>query len=178
MEDISQIANGEQFASVRSKLNSVITRINQAGHLSVLLTEVTAALNRADAVLVASEQELSLMRTLFSSVQSQGYLSANGMEVYYPRSLSIRRSTPARIMAQLYPVYALQNVLYLPAGGDSLTVSPDGLITVHHLGATQVHVIPPGRTSLYRTINIEVRYPYLRRCSGGLRLASGRFRIV
>jgi hypothetical protein len=178
MEDIGVISNGERADSVRVKLNKAIERINQSGQLSILLTEVSEALSRADAMLIASEQELLLLRSLSATIQQQGYLSANAMELYYPSSISIRSHTVFRILSRLYPVYALQNVLYLPAGGDSLEVTPDGVIHVRSLGTTKIHVIPPGRTSLYRTISIEVRYPYLRRSGDSLRLVQSGLRIL
>ena len=179
MEDISYIVNGEQLTSARNKLNTVITRINQAGNLSSLLSEVSTALIQMNALKVAAEAEVSLMRSLSATIQSQGYLSANRMEVDYPSSISIRRSLPPRITVRLYPVYALQNVLYLPAGGDSLEVTPDGFIHVRHLGTTRIHVIPPGRTLLYRTVDITVRPPNLRKCGGALRLTqTNSLRIV
>jgi hypothetical protein len=179
MVEIGIVSNGERAESARVKLNQTIERVNQIGNLSAMLSSVSQALGNMNALMVASQQELQLMRSLSSTIQSQGYISANAMELYYPRYISIRQNVPQRIEVRLYPTYALQNVLYLPAGGDSLEVFPDGRLSVRSLGTTKIHVIPPGRTKLYKTIEITVRQPYLRKSSNGLRLTqSGNLRIL
>jgi hypothetical protein len=94
--------------------------------------------------------------------------------------VSIRNTGAPRFTVRLFPVYTLQNVLFLPASGDAVTVLPDGRITLNHTGTATVHVIPANATHLYKTVQITVRNPYLRKTSGGgLRVtSSGHLRIV
>jgi hypothetical protein len=101
------------------------------------------------------------------------------MELAFPAVVSIRNSGAPRIVARLLPVYALQNVLFLPAAGDAVTVLPDGRLVLNHAGSATVYVIPTNATHLHRSATITVRNPYLRKAGGRLRITNtGRLRIV
>jgi hypothetical protein len=177
---IALIYNGEYGATVRPKLNALIERINSISNLSTMLQELESALNASDIILEVVKQEIVSMRSLAAAIQSKAYLSPVRMELTYPAAVSIRNTGAPRIAARLLPSYTLQNVLYSPAGGDAVTVLPDGRIIPNHFGAATVYVIPTNATHLYQTAQITVRNPRLRRTSsGGLRITSARrLRIV
>ena len=177
---IELIYDGEYAKTVRPKLNALIERINQIASLSAMLQDVESALNESDTMLDEVRQELSSMRSLAAAIQSKAYLSPVRMELSYPANISIRNSIPQRIVASLLPWYSLQNVLVFPAGGDAVESDLTGALSVKHLGTSKFHVVPTMATRLYRTIEITVRNPHLRRIGGGgLRLTSaGHLRII
>lgn len=177
---IELIYNGEYGKTVRPKLNALIEKINQIASLSAMLQDVETALSESDAVLYEVRQELSSMRELAAAIQSKAYLSPVRMELTYPANISIRNTIPQRIIASLLPWYSLQNVLVFPAGGDGAVESDlTGALSVKHLGTSKFHVVPTMATHLYKTIQITVRNPYLRKCGGGLRITSaGHLRII
>jgi hypothetical protein len=146
---------------------------NEAAQAAQEATQVAADVSEV------AKEEITIMQALRSHLVASAALVPSKMELSFPAVLSIRNSGAPRIVAHLLPVYALQNVLYLPAGGDAITVLPDGRIATNHTGSAAVHVIPANATHLYRTAQITVRSPYLRKCGNGLRITSaGRLRIV
>ena len=148
-----------------------------ANNAAALAQEATQA--AADAT-DAAREEIIIMEALRRQLVISAALVPAIMELTYPAVLSIRNSGVPRIVVRLLPVYALQNVLFLPAGGDAVTVLPDGRILLNHTGSATVHVIPTSGTHLYKTVQITVRNPYLRKVSsGGLRVTnSGHLRII
>ena len=63
---------------------------------------------------------------------------------------------------------------------NAVSVQPDGSLTVNRTGISKIHVIPTENTSIYRTIQITVAEPELRRVkSNSLRLmGNGSFRLT
>jgi hypothetical protein len=142
--------------------------------------QAQAATQAATTATAAAREEIIIMEALRQQLVISAALVPTIMELSYPASVSIRNSGSPRIVARLLPVYALQNVLFLAAGGDALMVLPDGRIVPNRTGTASVHVIPANATHLYKTVQVTIRNPYLRKVSGGgLRItSSGRLRII
>jgi hypothetical protein len=173
---------------IRNDLNSETGTLNTLASqtyaakvaASAAAQSATEAMQAATTATAAAREEIIIMEALRQQLVISAALVPTIMELSYPASVSIRNSGSPRIVARLLPVYALQNVLFLAAGGDALTVLPDGRIVPNHTGNATVHVIPANATHLYKTVQVTVRNPYLRKVSGGgLRItSSGRLRII
>jgi hypothetical protein len=177
---IGLIYDGEYGSTIRPKLNALIEKVNSISSLSAMLQELEATLDASGTMMNEVEQELASMRILAAAIQSKAYLQPVRMELTYPAEISIRNTISQRIIASLLPWYSLQSVLVFPAGGDAVESDLTGLLSVHHLGTSKFHVVPTTATHLYKTVQITVRNPYLRKVSGGgLRITSaGHLRIV
>jgi hypothetical protein len=153
---------------------------NAKNAASAAAQSATEAMQAATTATAAAREEIIIMEALRQQLVISAALVPTIMELSYPATVSIRNSGSPRIVARLLPVYALQNVLFLAAGGDAVTVLPDGRIVPNHTGNATVHVIPANATHLYKTVQISVRNPYLRKVSGGgLRItSSGHLRII
>jgi hypothetical protein len=101
------------------------------------------------------------------------------MELDYPGTIPYRGERFGEIKYRLLPEDTGRNVLFLPAGGDSITVYPDGTFKVNGTGITTIHVIPTENTAIYRTIQIMVMVAAIRRVSTtALRITgNGNFRL-
>lgn len=173
---------------LRNDFNSSTNSMNTAASAAYAAQEAAdeAAQAAQDATQVATEaadaakEEIIIMEALRRQLVISAALVPAIMELTFPAVVSIRNSGAPRIVVRLLPVYALQNVLFLPASGDAVTALPDGRMELNHTGSTTLHVIPTSATHLYKTIQIAVRNPYLRKTSsGGLRKTSaGHLRIV
>ena len=167
-----------------SQTNSMNTAAAAAYAAQEAADEATQAAQEATQVATTisaeAREEIIIMEALRRQLVVSAALVPAIMELTYPAVLSIRNSGTPRIVVRLLPVYALQNVLFLPAGGDAVTVLPDGRLLLNRTGNATVHVIPANATHLYKTVQITVRNPYLRKLSGGgLRITSaGRLRII
>jgi hypothetical protein len=173
---------------IRNDLNS------ETGTLNRLAAQTYAAKEAADAAAQlaqaatqaaaettdAAREEIIIMEALRQQLVISAALIPTVMELSYPAVLSIRNTGAPRIIARLLPVYALQNVLYLPASGDAITVLPDGRVVLNHTGSATIHVIPANATHLYKTAQIAVRNPYFRKISGGglRKTSAGHLRII
>ena len=94
-------------------------------------------------------------------------------------TISIKNKVDQRMGVQLYPTYVMQNVLFQRVSGDCVLVNPSGDIAVLGTGQTVYWVVPPGNTSLWQRVTVNVRGPRLRLTSTGkIRLNSGKIRIV
>lgn len=102
-----------------------------------------------------------------------------GMNLDYPPRITFRNTVPRRIEYELLPTNTGRNVLFL-GDDNAVSVQPDGSLTVNRTGISKIHVIPTENTSIYRTIQITVAEPELRRVkSNSLRLmGNGSFRLT
>jgi hypothetical protein len=173
---------------IRDDLNSETGTLNTlAGHTYAARVAANTAAQLAQAATQAAteatdsaREEIIIMEALRRQLVISAALVPTIMELSYPAAVSIRNTGVPRIVVLLFPVYTLQNVLFLPASGDAITVLPDGRIVLNHTGSATVHVIPANATHLYKTVQITVRKPLFRKVSGGgLRVtSSGRLRII
>lgn len=88
------------------------------------------------------------------------------MVVDIPGPITLGNQIEHRIKATLMPEDN-NNVLFLSAGGNSVSVMPDGRIVPLKTGTTRVYVIPIHNVELYQMVEIVVNNPSMRLTSGG-----------
>jgi hypothetical protein len=148
-------------------------------NLSTQAQECTDAAASAEAVTQTATEKIYVMDALIKSYSIEAQAAPIRMEVDYPETISVKNKVAQRIVAQLYPTYVMQNVLYQREEGTSLRVNPSGELSVKGEGATTFYIIPPQHTALWQEVTITVRPPRIRLTgSGKIRLNGGRMRIV
>jgi chemotaxis protein histidine kinase CheA len=158
------------------------TAANTANSKAALADQkATAADNAANlAGETAEEARATIVRLeeLEESLVGQ-YKIPTGMNLDYPPRITFRNTVPRRITYELLPTNTGRNVLFL-GDDNAVSVQPDGSLTVNRTGISKIHVIPTENTSIYRTIQITVAEPELRRVkSNSLRLmGNGSFRLT
>lgn len=143
---------------------------------------VLSVLNQVIEMLALGNAQIDSMKAAELSLMSQALLAPNRIELKYTPVICTRNKVKQKIEALLFPRYVLQNVIYQqpPRFGDSVYVDPDGSLGINKVGKTKVHVIPTHNTSLYQTVEIEVRDPVMRKLGNGkLRLSeNGKIRLI
>lgn len=159
------------------------TAANTANSKATLADQkATAADNAANlAGETAEEARATIVRLeeLEESLVGQYKMIPTGMNLDYPPRITFRNTVPRRITYELLPTNTGRNVLFL-GDDNAVSVQPDGSLTVNRTGISKIHVIPTENTSIYRTIQITVAEPELRRVkSNSLRLmGNGSFRLT
>lgn len=159
------------------------TAANTANSKAALADQkATAADNAANlAGETAEEARATIVRLeeLEESFVGQYKMIPTGMNLDYPPRITFRNTVPRRITYELLPTNTGRNVLFL-GDDNAVSVQPDGSLTVNRTGISKIHVIPTENTSIYRTIQITVAEPELRRVkSNSLRLmGNGSFRLT
>ena len=159
------------------------TAANTANSKAALADQkATAADNAANlAGETAEEARATIVRLeeLEESLVGQYKMIPTGMNLDYPPRITFRNTVPRRITYELLPTNTGRNVLFL-GDDNAVSVQPDGSLTVNRTGISKIHVIPTENTSIYRTIQITVAEPELRRVkSNSLRLmVNGSFRLT
>ena len=159
------------------------TAANTANSQAALADQkATAADNAANlAGETAEEARATIVRLeeLEDSLVGQYKMIPTGMNLDYPPRITFRNTVPRRITYELLPTNTGRNVLFL-GDDNAVSVQPDGSLTVNRTGISKIHVIPTENTSIYRTIQITVAEPELRRVkSNSLRLmGNGSFRLT
>ena len=159
------------------------TAANTANSKAALADQkATAADNAANlAGETAEEARATIVRLeeLEESLVGQYKMIPTGMNLDYPPRITFRNTVPRRITYELLPTNTGRNVLFL-GDDNAVSVQPDGSLTVNRTGISKIHVIPPENTSIYRTIQITMAEPELRRVkSNSLRLmGNGSFRLT
>lgn len=159
------------------------TAANTANSKAALADQkATAADNAANlAGETAEEARATIVRLeeLEESLVGQYKMIPTGMNLDYPPRITFRNTVPRRITYELRPTNTGRNVLFL-GDDNAVSVQPDGSLTVNRTGISKIHVIPTENTSIYRTIQITVAEPELRRVkSNSLRLmGNGSFRLT
>lgn len=159
------------------------TAANTANSKAALADQkATAADNAANlAGETAEEARATIVRLeeLEESLVGQHKMIPTGMNLDYPPRITFRNTVPRRITYELLPTNTGRNVLFL-GDDNAVSVQPDGSLTVNRTGISKIHVIPTENTSIYRTIQITVAEPELRRVkSNSLRLmGNGSFRLT
>lgn len=159
------------------------TAANTANSKAALADQkATAADNAANlAGETAEEARATIVRLeeLEESLVGQYKMIPTGMNLDYPPRITFRNTVPRHITYELLPTNTGRNVLFL-GDDNAVSVQPDGSLTVNRTGISKIHVIPTENTSIYRTIQITVAEPELRRVkSNSLRLmGNGSFRLT
>ena len=143
----------------------------------------TTAANTANSKAALADQKATAtivrLEELEESLVGQYKMIPTGMNLDYPPRITFRNTVPRRITYELLPTNTGRNVLFL-GDDNAVSVQPDGSLTVNRTGISKIHVIPTENTSIYRTIQITVAEPELRRVkSNSLRLmGNGSFRLT
>lgn len=176
--------NANTKADVAGKAaGAATTAANTANSKAALADQkATAADNAANlAGETAEEARATIVRLeeLEESLVGQYKMIPTGMNLDYPPRITFRNTVPRRITYELLPTNTGRNVLFL-GDDNAVSVQPDGSLTVNRTGISKIHVIPTENTSIYRTIQITVAEPELRRVkSNSLRLmGNGSFRLT
>lgn len=174
----SQEASNANSASVRAG-TSALEAAKQAAAALLAKEEAAAASLDTRKMIQEGDAQISSMKAAEQALMSQALLAPSRMELVYLKRITLGNPVKQRIIAKLFPAYVLPNVFFQPSNGDSVTVNPAGELIINKVGKTQIHVIPSQNTSLFKTIEIEVTAPTMRKLSGGLRfLSGGRIRKV
>lgn len=178
----AQNANTKADAADKAA-GAATTAANTANSKAALADQkATAADNAANlAGETAEEARATIVRLeeLEESLVGQYKMIPTGMNLDYPPRITFRNTVPRRITYELLPTNTGRNVLFL-GDDNAVSVQPDGSLTVNRTGISKIHVIPTENTSIYRTIQITVAEPELRRVkSNSLRLmGNGSFRLT
>ena len=175
-------ANGaaSNATNAATKASSAADTANkEASSVNAAKSEALAAAARASSTATTAEAEIEKMKQLQESISGAASLAPTRMELTYTKRITQRNPYVQRIVAKMFPSYALQNVLFL---GDDVAVSvdPAGVVTPLKNGTSRIHVIPTQATHLYKTINVTVQAPSVRLTGGGkIRIDSkGRIRLT
>lgn len=176
--------NANTKADAADKAAGVATTAANTANSKAALADqkATAADNAANlAGKTAEEARATIVRLeeLEESLVGQYKMIPTGMNLDYPPRITFRNTVPRRITYELLPTNTGRNVLFL-GDDNAVSVQPDGSLTVNRTGISKIHVIPTENTSIYRTIQITVAEPELRRVkSNSLRLmGNGSFRLT
>lgn len=176
--------NANTKADAADKAAGVATTAANTANSKAALADqkATAADNAANlAGETAEEARATIVRLeeLEESLVGQYKMIPTGMNLDYPPRITFRNTVPRRITYELLPTNTGRNVLFL-GDDNAVSVQPDGSLTVNRTGISKIHVIPTENTSIYRTIQITVAEPELRRVkSNSLRLmGNGSFRLT
>lgn len=176
--------NANTKADAADKAAGVATTAANTANSKAALADqkATAADNAANlAGETAEEARATIVRLeeLEESLVGQYKMTPTGMNLDYPPRITFRNTVPRRITYELLPTNTGRNVLFL-GDDNAVSVQPDGSLTVNRTGISKIHVIPTENTSIYRTIQITVAEPELRRVkSNSLRLmGNGSFRLT
>ena len=172
----------EFLKTAADKANDAATAANKAKTAAETATEAakTATKNANTATEAANTAAKNATdKATAASLVGQYKMIPTGMNLDYPPRITFRNTVPRRITYELLPTNTGRNVLFL-GDDNAVSVQPDGSLTVNRTGISKIHVIPTENTSIYRTIQITVAEPELRRVkSNSLRLmGNGSFRLT
>lgn len=142
-------------------------------------TAADTAANLAGETTEEARATIVRLEELEKSIVGQYKMIPTGINLDYPPRITFRNTVPGRIKYELLPTNTGRNVLFL-GDDNAVSVQPDGSIMVNRTGISKIHVIPTENTSIYRTIQITVAEPELRKVkSNSLRLmGNGNFRLT
>lgn len=148
------------------------------------LADTKAAAARDAAALAnqkAHDANITIIRLeeLEESLVGQYKMIPTGLIIDYPARITRGNTVPHRIAYSLLPTNTGRNVLFI-GDDNAVSVQPDGSINVNRAGVSKIHVIPTENTTIFKTVQITVAEPELRRVkSNSLRLmGNGNFRLT
>jgi hypothetical protein len=181
-ESATKVANiaAEGANAAASKANSSASSADKATEtLNAVKEGCTNAQAAANSAAQTAEEKIVEMEALMEAFNIGSQLAPVRMELTYPDIISTKNKLAQKIDVQLYPSYALKNVLFQRIDGDSLKINPSGALTVKSTGETSFYVIPTQNTQLWQEVSISVRTPRMRLSSTGkIRLSGAKIRIV
>ncbi|MDR0659089.1 MAG: hypothetical protein LBG18_09215 [Mediterranea sp.] len=174
----SQAANSANQATVSA--NNAATNANtKAGLANDKATEANEAAALANQKVTEANDTIIIMQELAESLVGQYKLIPTGIELEYPQIITFRNTETMRITYTLLPANTGRNVLFL-GDDNAVTVTPDGSFVVKKPGISRIFVIPTENTNIYKTIEIMVIEPALRKItSNSLRfVGNGNLRLT
>lgn len=161
-------ASNANSASVRAG-SAASEAKKQADAALLAKNEAHSASDEAREIIMEGKAQIASMKTAEQSLMSQALLAPSRMVLNYSKVITLRNPVLQKIIAELYPSYVLQNVIFQqpPNGGDSVYVEPSGELSINKVGKTKIHVIPAQNTKIYQTVEIEVQAPALRLTGDG-----------
>ncbi len=169
----------EFLKTAADKANDAATAANKAKTAAETATEAAKTATKNANTATEARATIVRLEELEESLVGQYKMIPTGMNLDYPPRITFRNTVPRRITYELLPTNTGRNVLFL-GDDNAVSVQPDGSLTVNRTGISKIHVIPTENTSIYRTIQITVAEPELRRVkSNSLRLmGNGSFRLT
>ena len=144
--------------------------------------QASAAEQAAQETTEVKEQALATiarLEELEESLVGQYKMIPTGMNLTYPKVITLRNPASLRIAYELLPTNTGRNVLFI-SDDRAVSVLPGGQIIPKSAGISKVHVIPTENTEIYQTVEIKVVEPYMRKvASSSIRLTgSGNIRFT
>lgn len=172
-ECINETSN-TRSATVEAK-NAATKANSEASNLSALKTACQEVTTRCDSTNSTAEEKIVEMESLLKSISAEANASPVRMQVSFPVTISTKNKVAQRIVANLFPSYVMNNVLFQRSEGNSLSVDPSGLLKVAGTGTTSFYVIPTQNTELWQQVDISVRGPLIRLSSTGKMRLNGNY---
>ena len=176
--------------SVKIGLEFIKTAADNCDEKAKLADEKAAAADRAASAADQAAQEttevkeqalatIARLEELEESLVGQYKMIPTGMNLTYPKVITLRNPASLRIAYELLPTNTGRNVLFL-SDDRAVSVLPGGQIIPKSAGISKVHVIPTENTEIYQTVEIKVVEPYMRKvASSSIRLTgSGNIRFT
>jgi hypothetical protein len=163
-------------ANSASQAASLANTAAQNANTKALLADSKATLantaaNNANEQAEAAHDTIIRMEELADSLVAQYKAIPTAIELDYPRIVTCRNTAMGKINYTLYPEDTGRNVMFL-GDNQAVTVMPDGGFVVNKPGISRIFVIPTENTNIYKTIEITVVEPGLRKIkSNALRFA-------
>jgi hypothetical protein len=138
-----------------------------------------AAANNANQQAEAAYDTIVRMEDLADSLVAQYKAIPTAIELDYPKMVTYRNTVMGRIGYTLLPTNTGRNVLFL-GDNNAVTVMPDGGFIINKPGVSRIFVIPTENTNIYKTIEITVAIPGLRKVkANALRfMGNGNLRLT
>ncbi|MDR0864954.1 MAG: hypothetical protein LBO74_08485 [Candidatus Symbiothrix sp.] len=151
----TQAANNANTAATSA--NNAATNANTKATLAEnKAADANTAADNANQKAEAAQEAINAMQELAAS------LSPTGIILDYPKTVTYRNTGVMQIDYTMLPENARRNVLFL-GDNNAVTVLPDGGFTVNKPGTSRIFVIPTENTNIYKTIEITVIEPGLRK---------------
>lgn len=181
--DTSATNADKKATAADSAAGAANTAANNANAKAELAENKAAAANSAATLAdqKAAEANATIVRLeeLEASLVGQYKMVPTGMTLSYTARVTRRNTVPGQIKYELLPTNTGRNVLFL-GDDNAVAVQPNGSFMAQKAGISKIHVIPTENTTIYKTIQITVVEPGLRKIkSNSLRLMSnGNFRLT
>lgn len=146
---------------------------SQNRSVAVSLEFVQEAADAANTATKATDTAREAIVTLFES------LIPSGLTVTAPQRITQGNLAELFIKAHLTPEGVAENVVFI-SDNRSISVAPDGRVTVLGRGISTVHIVPTLKTALAKSIPVEVVAPACRlNTASSLRFTqAGGFRLT
>lgn len=181
---VDKVNAADASAKAANDATAAAVKATNNANAKAELADTQAAAARNAATLAnqkAQDANVTIIRLeeLEESLVGQYKMIPTGMTLDYPARITRGNTVPKRIAYSLLPTNTGRNVLFL-GDDNAVSVVPDGGIIIRKPGISKIHVIPTENTTIFKTVQITVAEPELRRVkSNSLRLmGNGNFRLT